>query len=139
MTDVDGAILYVSPSCRSLGYEPQAMVGRFGHEFLHPDDAVQHSAMQAAALGQEGTTTQLLRIRNSTGVYLWMDLTACAVRATSSGELIGIQTIARDATQRHEIDIEHERVVTELTDAEPGARTRADPRAGTSSASSRTC
>ena len=35
----DQRIEYVSPACRSVyGYEPEEMVGRFGWEFIHPDD-----------------------------------------------------------------------------------------------------
>ena len=36
----DGRILYVSPSCRSItGHEPNALVGKFIGEFVHPDDS----------------------------------------------------------------------------------------------------
>ncbi len=120
LTDIDGAILYASPSCRSLGYEPAAMVGRFGHEFIHPQDLLQHAEMQTAVLGHEGSTTRQLRVRAESGHYLWMDLTACAVRATSSGELTGIQTIARDATQRHATEATREQLVKELVAANRG-------------------
>jgi PAS domain S-box-containing protein len=120
LTDVDGAILYVSPSCRSLGYEPAAMIGRFGHEFVHPQDILAHAEMQTAALGHEGTTTRQLRVRAESGHYLWMDTTACAVRATTSGELTGIQTIARDATQRHATEVAREQRLAELGAANRG-------------------
>lgn len=36
----DGRILYVSPSCRSItGHDPNALVGKFIGEFVHPDDS----------------------------------------------------------------------------------------------------
>ena len=120
LTDVDGAILYISPSCRSMGYDADAMIGRFGQEFIHPEDALQHAEMQAAVLSHEGTTTKLLRVRAKTGRYVWMDLTACAVRATRSGDVTGIQTIARDATQRRAYEAQREQTVNQLGIANRG-------------------
>lgn len=36
----DGRILYVSPSCKAItGYEPQALIGKFIAEYVHPDDS----------------------------------------------------------------------------------------------------
>ncbi|KAK5121057.1 hypothetical protein LTR85_005541 [Meristemomyces frigidus] len=36
----DGRILYVSPSCKAItGYDPQALIGKFIGEYVHPDDS----------------------------------------------------------------------------------------------------
>ncbi|KAK4541913.1 hypothetical protein LTR36_007277 [Oleoguttula mirabilis] len=36
----DGRILYVSPSCKAItGYEPNALIGKFIGEYVHPDDS----------------------------------------------------------------------------------------------------
>lgn len=36
----DGRILYASPSCRTItGYDPQALIGKFIAEYVHPDDS----------------------------------------------------------------------------------------------------
>lgn len=36
----DGRILYASPSCRAItGYDPQALIGKFIAEYVHPDDS----------------------------------------------------------------------------------------------------
>ena len=36
----DGRILYASPSCKAItGYDPQALIGKFIAEYVHPDDS----------------------------------------------------------------------------------------------------
>lgn len=36
----DGRILYASPSCKAItGYDPQALLGKFISEYVHPDDS----------------------------------------------------------------------------------------------------
>lgn len=39
IVDSDGTITYVNPSItRTLGYEPEDLVGEVGYEYQHPDD-----------------------------------------------------------------------------------------------------
>jgi PAS domain S-box-containing protein len=70
-----GEILYVGARVRELlGYEPDALRGRSGYEFLHPEDeAIPPGLLEAAARGEEGRA--VCRVRHADGSYRWLDLT----------------------------------------------------------------
>ncbi len=113
-THIDGTILYMSPSCAvTLGYDPESLVGTPGHEIVHPEDRRKYAEMHTVAMNADGPTTKLLRIGASSGDYIWMETTGCAVRG-ATGELIGIETVARDVTLRQAVEADRERLVARL-------------------------
>ena len=48
-TNFDAEFTHVSPSVRSLGYEPEDLIGRKIDDFLHPEDAARATAESTAA------------------------------------------------------------------------------------------
>jgi PAS domain S-box-containing protein len=74
-TQLDGAIQFVTPSCRTIaGYEPEDLIGRRSIEFAHPDDI----ATLAKAFGQvaTGRTVKTVRWRvmhKQTRQWVWVE------------------------------------------------------------------
>ncbi len=121
LTDTDGTILYVSPSCRrTLGYDPESLVGTLSQEFVHPEDRDQFGELSAGGLGSETPMTKLLRVRAQSGEYVWMETTGCAVRNATTGDVAGFQTVARDVTCRRAVEAKRERRTEQLWIANVG-------------------
>jgi diguanylate cyclase (GGDEF)-like protein/PAS domain S-box-containing protein len=93
-------MLYVSPSAdAALGYDPDAIVGRSGFGYAHPDDLAMAQTAFAAALEHPGQRqTFLMRLRHADGSWLWTEqvLTNCLDNADIGGVVIN----ARDVTAR---------------------------------------
>jgi PAS domain S-box-containing protein len=75
--DSDGTITYVSPSVtRTLGYEPEELVGEVGYEYQHPDD---RDAVVAAIerIQENPDDTQIIetRFRHADGSWCWIEAT----------------------------------------------------------------
>jgi PAS domain S-box-containing protein len=103
--DTDGVITYVSPSVtRILGYEPAALEGRPGYQFVHPDDRERNAAAVDEVLNTEGPVTVEVRFRHADGSWYWIEAT---LRDRLDDEFIdGILVSSRDITDRTEQDRE---------------------------------
>ncbi|MFT4022265.1 MAG: PAS domain S-box protein [Flavihumibacter sp.] len=96
----DTQYVYVSSSVRSmLGYEPEELVGRWPHEFYHPDDAGFVNQEVARAM-MERRRPSVLRYRflHKGGHYIWLETVPQPI--IDQGEMIYVQTISRDITER---------------------------------------
>ena len=74
-TNARGVILYVSATCRLLGYEPGDLVGRSGFDYVHPDDLarfVQNTASLFAPGDPEPAPPRLHRFKCKDGSWIWM-------------------------------------------------------------------
>jgi PAS domain S-box-containing protein len=94
-------ILYVSPSCRRLGYAPAELVGRTIAELAHPDDLERVEALRARffeAPQEIAPSDWRLRIRTASGAYRWLEGTPNLLRGRR-GEAVAIETILRDVTE----------------------------------------
>lgn len=103
--DLDGNVLYVSPSCaRVLGYAPSEMIGCDGYVFVHPDDAemVRNLLHIPVLLGQAGGC-DYFRVRCKNGEYVWAEAIAAPMR-NMSGRLVSIQVSLRDVSERKRVD-----------------------------------
>jgi PAS domain S-box-containing protein len=97
----DQRIQYISPACRTVyGYEPEAMVGRFGWEFIHPDDVAELREDFEARAGEVGVITNTYRVRHGAGGFIWVEANIRAIRDPGSGELVEFHTVARDVSER---------------------------------------
>lgn len=95
VSDRDGTIRYLSAGWkRVLGWSAPEMLGRRGHEFMHPDD-VAATVRVAKGLKQRGTAQRFTnRYRTMAGG--WRDLEWCAVVDARDGRIVAS---ARDVTE----------------------------------------
>jgi PAS domain S-box-containing protein len=116
VTDPDGLILYVSPSCSALsGFAPEEMLGRSGFDFVHPDDAgLIVDCFRILFQGADQVTTPPHRGRRKDGSYRWWESSARAIRDPVTGSLVEVQASARDITERKQMEDELEAARTEL-------------------------
>ncbi|WP_421931832.1 PAS domain S-box protein [Phenylobacterium sp.] len=98
---MDDVIQYVSPSVRRYGHDPEAMVGRRGREFIHPEDlkrVLATVAELAAGCDVEATRDRSLRMRTRDG-YVWMEGRSALMR-DEAGQSVALVSQMRDITER---------------------------------------
>jgi PAS domain S-box-containing protein len=103
--DAKGVILYVSPSFRGLGYEPEELIGRSGVEFVHPDDLASFSANRARLFGGEAPdkrATREFRYRRKDGSWAWLEAHP-TILPSWDGRLGDILGVFCDMTERREM------------------------------------
>ncbi|MGG6296517.1 PAS domain S-box protein [Leptolyngbya sp. AN02str] len=102
----NGEYLYVSPASRSLlGYAPEALIGRFTEELVHPHDLRSVRQAHAAIMAQPEVEFALFtyRIRRSNGQYIWLETRGKAVHMADS-TVSEIIAVSRDVTERKRSD-----------------------------------
>jgi diguanylate cyclase (GGDEF)-like protein/PAS domain S-box-containing protein len=101
--DPHGIRTYVSPSCRTLlGYEPEELIGRNAFEILHPDDH-EHIVRYLQSVREHGRASDEGRFRHRDGHWVWMETRGRSV-LDEQGEVVELQTSARDITERRLAD-----------------------------------
>jgi PAS domain S-box-containing protein len=103
--DAAGVILYVSSNFRSLGYEPEELVGRFGVEFVHPDDLASFMVIRGRLFGREAPgvpVTREFRYRRKDGSWAWLEGHPMIMPSFDgrAGDIIGVFC---DVTERREM------------------------------------
>ena len=96
--DLEARILYASPSIRSVGYDPEDVIGRRGPEFVHPDDLQQLLDNTANILrgGDAGASQdRRYRFRMKDGGYRWYEGNPSRL-LDESGAVVGYLNILRD-------------------------------------------
>ncbi len=104
--DRAGALVYASPSCRELGYEPPELVGRSLLDFIHPDDAEQlrqRIAIVAEDLPQAIGERNEQRVRCKDGHWAWLEGRPSIIR-DDQGVPIGMVSQLRDVTDRRAME-----------------------------------
>lgn len=97
----DGRITYVSPACRELiGREPEEVVGRMPHDFVHHDDRRHVNAARAQASGGGETVTVTARLVHREGHCVWIEARVRRVLDPDSGLPIEGHAIVRDVSER---------------------------------------
>ena len=106
VVDTDGTITYVSPAVtRILGYDPDALVGHEGYEFVHPEDRERNAdALEAVLSDPSESKTVEVRFRHADGSWRWIEAT---MRNRLDDDIIdGIVLSSRDITERKEYEAE---------------------------------
>jgi len=101
-TDLTGTILYISPACRALGYEPDDLIGRSPAELVHPDDFARFSANASAVFSGRPIDRALdreIRYRRKDGSWAWLEGNPQVTR-DETGQPIGLLNVFRDITER---------------------------------------
>ena len=77
LLDRDFGVLYASPSLeRVLGYAPRELVGRYGLDFIHPDQREEaRSQFATAVVSQDSVITSERLIQHKYGTWLWTECT----------------------------------------------------------------
>ncbi len=104
----DGTIFYASPSARSLGYEPEAVVGRKTFEFVHPDDrerAVSIIRGLFAGAPVDTSVRREYRFLRGDGNYIWLEGNPTIIR-DPDGTPTSAVTSFRDVTPRRQLEDE---------------------------------
>lgn len=111
--DLDGRIIYISPSVeRITGYRSEEVIGRQYLDFLVESDK-QRSKRNFNALitGTDSLSSRLRFVKNG-GIIIHIDANSSPVK--KDDELIGIQTIFRDVSDKVKAEIELQKLNKEL-------------------------
>jgi len=104
--NVDGVILYASPSVRQLGYEPVDLVGSKTDDFIHPEDQLTLDERRDRATrrqdDQEYTPSQS-RARRASGEWVWLEGRGSLIH-DETGKLSGMVSVLRDITARKALE-----------------------------------
>lgn len=103
---IDGTRTYVSPSVvDQLGYHPDELVGQPAYELVHPEDraATRTTIQNVLAAGQDNFAIHQ-RLRHKAGHYIWVETSISVVRNVSTGQRIEMIGIARDITERKQLE-----------------------------------
>lgn len=116
VTDAEGVIRYVSPSCLALtGFTPEELIGRDGRELVHPEDLQTVNQSYTWAPGEaRRLRSAAFRVRRKDGGYVWIEATVRPVLDPATQEVREMQATARDVTERMQFEQELERSNTEL-------------------------
>jgi len=102
-TDPTGKYIYVSPNNEKLvGFKPEEMVGRYFHEFVHPDDIPIAAEAFEKGLRDIKLVVEIRFRHKDPGRFVWIESTGQKY-FTSSGELRAI-IVSRDITERKKME-----------------------------------
>jgi len=115
IADTDGTITYVSPSVeRTLGYEPDELIGEVGYEYQHPDDREQvGAAIERVLEDPDAVETAETRWRHADGSWCWIEATI--QNRLDDGVVDGILIVTREISQRKRREEEHRALAEEYT------------------------
>lgn len=99
--DLNAKPLYVSPSVeRMLGYTPTEFLQFAPLALVHPDDKEVVAPSRTKPISERYKNTPLeYRLRHKNGSYRWLEVNFGSLR-DAAGNIIGIQSAARDVTAR---------------------------------------
>ncbi len=104
---VDGVLLYVSPSCRALGYSPEELIGRPFAPLVHPDDKARFSENVAALFSGapiDRSGQRVIRYRAKDGQWIWLEGNPQLIR-DETGQPVEIINAFRNVTERKRAEL----------------------------------
>lgn len=100
-TDAQGRYLYVSPAVQAtLGYAPEAVLGKTPFDFAHPDDRQRMEQSFARLMTSGVLGREEFRFQCANGQALWMEVVG-AVIPDERGQPVELIFMARDVHHRH--------------------------------------
>ncbi len=103
INDLDGNFIYTSPNYRSLGYEPDALIGEPWSRIIHPDDLeLVSQSLQSLVTDHKNSKTSAYRLLDSQGQWRWYISTVSVAPNTQKpdGSPLYYVSISRDVTER---------------------------------------
>ncbi|MET0336913.1 MAG: PAS domain S-box protein, partial [Caulobacter sp.] len=104
----DGTILYCSPACRQLGFEPHELIGRNLLDGIHEDERDKARKNLAALFSGEvidAATDRQQRVRTKDGRWVWLEGAPSVVR-NEQGQAVEVVSVLRDVTARIQMESE---------------------------------
>ncbi|MDT8445694.1 MAG: diguanylate cyclase [bacterium] len=110
-TDMEGRIVMISPACfEAIGYRPEEMIGKPMADFYH--DPEQRAKIAQAIVDGGGRAKQVeAALRHKSGRAIWVSTNA-AVRLDPAGRPKWVEGVARDISQRKQMEDELLRLAT---------------------------
>ena len=97
--DLDGRIVYASPSVRRYGYRPEGLIGGLIGANVHPGDvALARQSFADVAEGRPGRRTEW-RARTADGGSFWVESWPAPI-LDEAGTLVGILAVMRNVDER---------------------------------------
>ena len=123
LIDLDGRILFVSPSCREvLGYDPEEIVGKRTTDLAHPDDLRLAQTSLANLRGGSSIESGEIRLRHKNGGWVHIEGAARSI-TDREGNTVLLST-SRDVSERRRLDADRRRLLARLVAAQEEERTR---------------
>jgi PAS domain S-box-containing protein len=97
-----GTIVYGSPSWRSLGLDPDQIVGRRVLDFVHPDDVDMAAAAIERALAGGDFDAITVRLRTTAGGWAWYESNGSPILGADN-EVAYLVGTSRDVSEREEL------------------------------------
>jgi diguanylate cyclase (GGDEF)-like protein/PAS domain S-box-containing protein len=103
--DLDAKATYVSPSVeRILGFTPEEFLALPPLALVHPDDMALVKPHQGLPIYERFERAPLeYRLRHKDGSYRWLEMNFGTLK-DAAGEVVGVQSSARDVTDRHQAE-----------------------------------
>ncbi|WP_165186131.1 PAS domain S-box protein [Caulobacter soli] len=109
---LDGTLLYVSPACRAMGYEPEDLVGTAADRLVHPEDRerfLANSKQLYTGETPDPMANRQHRYLTGDGRWVWFEGNPQIVR-DAEGRATEIVNVFRDVTERRELQERAERM-----------------------------
>jgi PAS domain S-box-containing protein len=109
---LDGTLLYVSPACRAMGYEPEELIGTPADRLVHPEDRERflvNCAKLYAGEPPDLSANRQHRYLTGDGRWVWFEGNPQLVR-DAEGKATEIVNVFRDVTERRELQERAERM-----------------------------
>lgn len=106
-----GVVTFASPSIRRLlGYDLGRLVGESVFLPVHDDDVVALRSMHAELVERHTPVTGTVRVRRADGIFIWVDVSTRPVLDETTGKVVEIVAVLRDATGRVRAETERDRL-----------------------------
>lgn len=112
--DINGIVTYVSPAIKkSLGYEPEEIIGTQFFEILHPQQAEESRNIFIKLKENPGVTFHRInRFRHKNGVDVWVE--GIVINLLEDENVNGIVANYRDITARKNAEEERTKLVSDI-------------------------
>ena len=109
-TNLQGEIVYVSPSCEYiLGYDPNDVLKQNILAFVHPDDVENAFHNRKKVLDGQENGRDSYRVRKNSGEYMWVESLCKPIIAHDTLHVLEIVSVIRDITERKKVEEEAKR------------------------------
>jgi PAS domain S-box-containing protein/putative nucleotidyltransferase with HDIG domain len=95
----DGAIKYVSPSFKNLGYDPSKLTNVTFFTLIHPEDRDKIKKIISAIFNNKSPEKTEFRFRHEKGNYFWIEATSSTL-TDDAGHVTGAVLCLRDILER---------------------------------------
>ncbi|MEH7094719.1 PAS domain S-box protein [Neobacillus vireti] len=109
-TNLQGEIVYVSPSCEYiLGYDPNEVLNQNFLSFVHPDDVENAFHNRRRVLDGQENGRDSYRVRKNSGEYMWVESLCKPIIAHDTLHVLEVVSVIRDITERKKVEEEAKR------------------------------